>query len=626
MRGFLAGVLAALALGCAASEFVVVEVENGGRQAPEFDTVEVSVLGEVEGQTVEKSFSLDNPDQRSLPISFFLEFDSQHAGLEIELRVLGEKNGVGVFEASGSAIVGQEAKIAAVFCGDGILQSARGEICDDGNRNNGDGCRDDCTEEQCGDGRLDPQEECDDDNNAEGDGCRDDCTEEQCGDGIFDIGEFCDDGNVLDNDGCDNDCSAPDILQLVAGDDHTCVLVEGGFVKCWGEGASGRLGYGNQNTIGDNELPSSVGFVDVGGKVTQLAAGRGHTCALLDTGKVRCWGFNAFGQLGYGNTNNIGDNELPSSSGDVDLGSGVVVAQIAAGGDHNCAILTNGSLKCWGGNSSGQLGYGNTTRIGDNETPSAVGTVSVNNSVGVTVLQVVMGSVHTCALLSTRNVRCWGANFNGRLGYGNTITIGDNEVPSSIANPDVLVGGAVAELSASNSTTCARLDSGGVRCWGSGALVNGVSGNLGYATLQVVGDNETPNTSGDINLGASAIRIATGSDAMCALLSPNQTNQFEHIRCWGTNAALGLGLNPNPPIGDNETPIAANLAPVDIGGAAVAISSGFRHICAVRDNGQLFCWGDSEFGQIGHGSFADVGDKETPLAGGAVELFTPRGF
>ena len=101
------------------------------------------------------------------------------------------------------------------------------------------------------------------------------------------------------------------------------------------------------------------------------AAGFIHICALLDTGAVRCWGFGADGQLGYGNTNNIGDDEVPASAGDVDLGGTVV--QIASGGFHTCALLDTGTARCWGRGADGQLGYGNIVWIGDDEVPASAG-------------------------------------------------------------------------------------------------------------------------------------------------------------------------------------------------------------------------------------------------------------
>ena len=196
-------------------------------------------------------------------------------------------------------------------------------------------------------------------------------------------------------------------------------------MRCWGSGGAGRLGYGNTNTIGDDETPAAAGDVELGDKAVQLVAGTLHTCALLDTGKVRCWGSGSDGALGYNNTNNIGDDETPASAGDVDVGGSVI--QLAAGDAATCALLDTGAVRCWGNGVHGRLGYGNLSPIGDDETPASAGDVDVGGPVS----RIAMGFEHTCALLKDGAVRCWGRASTGALGYGNTNDIGDNETPAS---------------------------------------------------------------------------------------------------------------------------------------------------------------------------------------------------
>ena len=187
------------------------------------------------------------------------------------------------------------------------------------------------------------------------------------------------------------------------------------------------LGYGSTTNVGDNETPASAGDISVGGTVTQIDAGNGeaHTCARLDSGGVRCWGWGIYGQLGYGNTEDIGDDETPSSVDVVMLGGSAV--NIAVGQYHTCATLDGGAVRCWGVNESGQLGYGNTDTIGDDEAPRFAGDVSL----GARAIAAAAGRDHTCALLETGAVRCWGRSAYGQLGYGNTVTIGDDELPAS---------------------------------------------------------------------------------------------------------------------------------------------------------------------------------------------------
>jgi Regulator of Chromosome Condensation (RCC1) repeat protein/regulator of chromosome condensation (RCC1) repeat-containing protein len=266
-------------------------------------------------------------------------------------------------------------------------------------------------------------------------------------------------------------------LQVASGLAHACAVLAGGGVQCWGQGLLGRLGYGNVKNVGDDEVPATVGLVRLGSaKAVRLGLGESHTCALLDDGGVNCWGRNEFGQLGYGHVNVIGDNEFPSASSPLDLGG--KATQLSAGSNHTCAVLEGGAVRCWGQNSSGQLGTGDTERVGDNETPAQVNAVDFG---GPKALQVGAGGNHTCARLDDGSVRCWGSNIDGRLGYGNTNNL---LVPGGAID----FGGAKAvQLAVGTAHACALLEDGAVRCWGE----NG-NGKLGSGGVEAIGDNETP--------------------------------------------------------------------------------------------------------------------------------------
>ena len=170
------------------------------------------------------------------------------------------------------------------------------------------------------------------------------------------------------------------VLDLSAGGGHTCIVQTfdapaQGYVMCWGDGAYGQLGYGNTGDIGDDEAPITRGWVDLPPDIVHVTTGRHHTCALNASGAVRCWGRNNYGQLGYGHTNDIGDDERLSTLGEVDLGGRAVLLE--AGDFHTCALLEDNELLCWGLNNYGQLGYGHTQNIGDDETPREAGRVLV---------------------------------------------------------------------------------------------------------------------------------------------------------------------------------------------------------------------------------------------------------
>jgi alpha-tubulin suppressor-like RCC1 family protein len=385
---------------------------------------------------------------------------------------------------------------------------------------------------------------------------------------------------------------------IASGNSHACV-VRSGTVKCWGRSHRGQLGYGNSNSIGDDELPSSVGDVDVGGTVTRVVAGGTHTCAVLDTGDVRCWGSAAVGRLGYGNTNDVGDDELPSAAGNVDVGGTVV--QLAAGSAHTCALLDKGKVRCWGGASQGKLGYGNANNIGDNEAPSSAGDVNV----GGTVAQLAAGLSHTCALLDAGNVRCWGLGTSGQLGYGNTNTIGDDESPDVAGNVDL--GGTAVQIATGSIHTCALLNTGHVRCWG-----NATNGRLGYGNPNNIGDDESPVTAGNVDVGGPAVQIAAGGNVTCALLETGD------VRCWGEGASGQLGYGNTNDIGDDESPFSAGNVAVGEPVQELAVGSGMT--CALLQTGNVRCWGDNFYGGLGYGHTDTIGDNETPASAGDVEL------
>ena len=183
-----------------------------------------------------------------------------------------------------------------------------------------------------------------------------------------------------------------------------------------------------------------MGPIDLGAgrTATAIAAGANHTCAILDDASVRCWGAGFGGQLGYGNTDTIGDDETPGTVGPIDLGAGRTATALTTGADHTCAELDDGTVRCWGSGLSGQLGYANSDTVGAGETPGTVGTVDLGT--GRTATALTGGGVHTCALLDDGTVRCWGDGTEGQLGYGNNDDIGDDETPAS-AGPVALVAG-----------------------------------------------------------------------------------------------------------------------------------------------------------------------------------------
>jgi cysteine-rich repeat protein len=476
-------------------------------------------------------------------------------------------------------------------CGNGVVDP--GEACDTAGVDT-ESCDGDCTTPLCGDLRVNAAagEQCDDGNADDSDWCLPSCMSASCDDGIRN-------GDERDVD-CGGQCESCGGM-VVAGGVHTCALLETGAVRCWGDGYHGQLGYGATDDIGDTETPATAGDVDVGGVVVQLAAGEYHTCALLETGAVRCWGFGMYGRLGYSNTSSVGDNETPATAGDVDV-DGVVV-QLAAGQEHTCALLATGAVRCWGVGSTGALGYGNTNSVGGHpdHTPVTAGDVDV----GGVVVQLAAGWEHTCALLETGAVRCWGWGEDGRLGYGDTTTIGDTETPATVG--DVDVGGVVLQLAAGGYHTCALMETGAVRCWGRGS-----HGQLGYGDTINIGDDpdETPATAGDVDVGGIVVQLAAGEYHTCALMETGA------VRCWGSGLYGRLGYGNTFNIGDNETP--ASAGDVNVGGFVAQLAAGWVHTCALLEMGAVRCWGSGFAGRLGYGNTFNIGDNETPASAGDV--------
>ena len=327
---------------------------------------------------------------------------------------------------------------------------------------------------------------------------------------------------------------------------HICGILTDGNVRCWGLGSFGRLGYGNTNTIGDNEDPSTAGNVSVGAPVTKIVGTAGTTCALLNTGDVKCWGSGNNGETGYGNTNHIGDDELPSSVGTVSLGGTVV--DLDGDTAHFCAVLSNGDVRCWGAGSFGRLGYGNANTIGDDEVPSSVGPLSL----GAPAVQVGVGINHGCALLNDNTVRCWGQSEAGQGGRGDNLTIGDNELPTTVGVAS-LGPGTISKLAVGGDHNCVIFDDGTMKCWG-----KNTHGQLGYGHTNHIGDNELPSSVGTVNAGGTVIDVSLGGAHTCALLSTNE------MKCWGNGTLGRLGYGNTNNLGDNggEMPPAS----VSIGG------------------------------------------------------------
>ncbi|HVH99592.1 MAG TPA: DUF4215 domain-containing protein [Enhygromyxa sp.] len=232
------------------------------------------------------------------------------------------------------------------ICGDANLFEGV-EQCDPGADLIGPGmqCLPGCVENGCGDGDPGPGEDCDDGNADDTDDCTTQCTAATCGDGfVWADNEECDDGNDEDNDGCSNDCTANAVAEVGMGGNHTCARLSTGALSCWGNGNDGRTGYATEDNIGDDEPAGSLGMVEIGGPIVSVQGSISHTCVRYAGGEVRCFGRASDGQLGYGNVDIIGDDETPSSVGFLELGGPTAFIATEGGSFHTCAVLESGEV------------------------------------------------------------------------------------------------------------------------------------------------------------------------------------------------------------------------------------------------------------------------------------------
>lgn len=208
--------------------------------------------------------------------------------------------------------------------------------------------------------------------------------------------------------------------------DHTCATNSAGRVTCWGRNDDGQLGLGDTANRGDGagEMGSSLTAVSLGTnrKAIAISGGSRHSCAILDNGAVKCWGRNDSGQLGLGDMDDRGDGagEMGDTLSTVNLGTGRTAKRLVSGSGHNCAILDNNSVKCWGLNTAGQLGLGDTDDRGNNAGEMGDSLPTVNLGSGRSVKKLALGANHGCALLDNDTLKCWGFNMSGQLGLGDT--------------------------------------------------------------------------------------------------------------------------------------------------------------------------------------------------------------
>jgi alpha-tubulin suppressor-like RCC1 family protein len=348
---------------------------------------------------------------------------------------------------------------------------------------------------------------------------------------------------------------AMQVLQVIAPTGNSCALTPTGAVYCWGQG--GWL-MGDNGTAGNKTTPKLVPGLETG--AAGIFSGYNHICVLMTAGGVKCWGGNASGQLGLGT---VALTYVPKSV----LGLSGRVNQLAMGGAHTCALLDTGAVQCWGENGAGQLGNGSLV---DSSTPVTV--IGLTNATAV-----YAGDSTTCAILTDHSARCWGSNWRGQMGNGT----GANTYSTPTAVP-ALVN--VKSFSMGNEHTCALFLDRSVKCTGSnseGQVGNGTSVQS-LLFVQAVG----------LQGNVESISSAPSTAGNCAVLTGGA------VKCWGYNNSGLLGTG-------NKATQYTPASVVGLSGPIQAVAMGLNHTCAVTVGGVAKCWGAGSLGQLGRGSLLE---------------------
>ena len=347
------------------------------------------------------------------------------------------------------------------------------------------------------------------------------------------------------------------ILQLVGGDGHTCARRSDGVVFCWGVSDFGQVGDGaslNRTT------PTELMNVDLHGHTVFIASGQDHNCAVVANGDVYCWGRNDKGQLGVGTsvTESLVPVKVP--------GLPSAALRVDGGKEHSCALLSTGAIYCWGRNDKGQLGDGTKT-----DRPNATRTLAINGATDLCT-----GEKHSCALIAGGTLRCWGENGKYQLGDDSNT---ERTAPVAVTRIGGASGnlGSAAEIDCFHLQTCARLINGDVVCWGDTA-----ESQLG-AGVGAPGPNGTK-----VVTPLMASKLAVGEQHGCVISSGA-------VKCWGRD---DRGQIANGKVASAVAVTVAELSNID------AIGLGQKHSCAASGP-DVWCWGSNSAGALGDGTTTD---------------------
>jgi alpha-tubulin suppressor-like RCC1 family protein len=349
--------------------------------------------------------------------------------------------------------------------------------------------------------------------------------------------------------------AANDWAQVSAGTYQTCAMKNDGRLFCWGYGEWANLGDGS---IGGSLVPVQISTA--ANDWAQVSDGTYHTCAVKKDGRLFCWGFVQYGELG---NNSAGGSLVPVQ----EYTAANDWAQVSAGNYNTCAVKQDGRLFCWGRGMEGQLN--------DNLTLASPVPVQ-ENTTAADWAQVSVGGYHTCAVKQDGRIFCWGDDRYGQLGNNSTSR-------SLVPVQEYAAANDWAQVTTGWGHTCAVKNDGRIFCWGYNGgytYFGGPNINLILGSLVPVEEN---------TLATDWTQVSAGGSQTCAV------KQDGRLFCWGDNS---YGQGGYTSTYKSYVPVQENTLAIDW----AQVSAGWVHTCAMKSDGRIFCFGDGEYGQLGNNS------------------------
>jgi len=426
-------------------------------------------------------------------------------------------------------------------------------------------------------------------------------------------------------------------IQVAVGWSHGCALALGGCVKCWGP-VPEALGYGTSVPTGGSELAARP-CVQLLGNTVKLKAFYDATCAILSDGRAQCWGTNRMDRLGLG----IGQAAGPAASSTSPANAGVIQARepivdVAVAERHTCILLRSGGVKCWGWKGAGGGGYHH--REGTDGNPQYPSATWHTVPLRAPAQSIEVGADVSCAALVTGEVQCWGESGRSMLGAAGVSDSGtkarpgmsasfnfahaamrgridgettppETHLPPLLLPPQAATSPAVVGLSVGNTATAYLLQDGTVRMLG-----NAIDGLTGTCTELPVALDSGLDAAWAVSLPGAASALSVGASHACAVVS----NEFHQggtnaVYCWGSDSGRALGGGGN--VGDTFNPVHKH-GRMPIPDGAMSVHVGDRVTVVLYPDGNLYCWGAAGLGECGYGTGSSAATAGLPDSRGFV--------